>query len=208
MADDYRNTKYCPAFTDLSDKKVRVKNAVLEVYPRAIDMHRYISRNDLGFKQQFIEAYNGKCAYCGVPISVIGQKQLEIDHFIPQKAARFTTKKDAGYIENLVLACYDCNRSKSDLELPDDDLYKVNPDGPDICRTFYRDDDYYIRISEEYESDTSVKSFYYKLRLDSQTHRLDYLLVSLRGLRDKLKGNPSVYVQLNEAIELMQQKRI
>ncbi len=106
-----------------------------------------------------------------------------------------------------MLACFDCNRSKSDLELADEDLHKVNPDGPDICKSFYRDDDYYIRISEDFTDDEAVKTFYRQLRLGSQTHRLDYLLVSMRGLRDKLKDNPAAYIQLNEAIELMQQKR-
>lgn len=207
MSDDYRNTKYCPELTDIADRKLRVKQAVLEEFPRAKDMHKYISQNNLRYKPMFVEAYNGKCSYCGVPLSIIGLKLFEIDHFIPKNSSRFTTKSDAGYVENLVLACFDCNRSKSDLELADENLYKVNPDGPDICKSFYRDDDYYIRISKDFTDDEAVKTFYRQLRLDSQTHRLDYLLVSMRGLRDKLKDNSPAYIQLNEAIELMQQKR-
>lgn len=207
MSDDYRNTKYCPELTDVAARKLRVKQAVLEEFPRAKDMHRYISQNNLRYKPLFVEAYNGKCSYCGVPLSIIGLKQLEIDHFIPKNSSRFTNKSDAGHVENLVLACFDCNRSKSDLELADEDLHKVNPDSPDICKSFYRDDDYYIRISEDFTDDEAVKTFYRQLRLGSQTHRLDYLLVSMRGLRDKLKDNPAAYIQLNEAIELMQQKR-
>lgn len=207
MSDDYRNTKYCPELTDIADRKLRVKQAVLEEFPRAKDMHKYISQNNLRYKPMFVEAYNGKCSYCGVPLSIIGLKLFEIDHFIPKNSSRFTTKSDAGYVENLVLACFDCNRSKSDLELEDENLYKVNPDGPDICKSFYRDDDYYIRISKDFTDDETVKTFYRQLRLDSQTHRLDYLLVSMRGLRDKLKDNSPAYIHLNEAIELMQQKR-
>lgn len=207
MTDDYRNTKYCPVLTNIAEKKLRVKQAVLDEHPRARDMHKYISQNSSCFKRQFIEVYNGKCSYCGVHLSIIGWKQFEIDHFIPQSSTRFNSKSNAGYVENLVLACYDCNRSKSDLELADEDLYKINPDGPDICRSFVRDEDYYIRIREDFLTDESIKLFYNQLGLDRQIHRLDYLLMNMRGLRDRIKDKPLVYIRLNEAIELMQQRR-
>lgn len=207
MSDDYRNTKYCPTLSDLIGKKERVKQAILCEHPRVKDLHPYISKNSLCFKQQFIEAYNGKCPYCGVHCDIIGWRQFEIDHFIPQKSSRFTTKAQAGKIENLVLACYDCNRSKSDIELADEDYYKVNPDGSDICKSFVRDEDYYIRISKDFSADEAVKRFYSQLGLGRQIHRIDYLLMNMRGLRDKIKHNHSLYVQLNEAIELLMKKR-
>lgn len=207
MADDYRNTKYCPSLTELSDKKNKVKEAILKEHPKAKDMYTYISNNNLEFKQQFIAAYNGKCSYCGVSLGIISWNMFEIDHFIPKNSARFKKKSQAGYIENLVLSCYNCNRAKSNLELPDVDYYKVFPDDLDICRSFIRDDDYYIRISEERSDDESVKLFYKKLGLGSQIHRLDYLLMNMIGLRDSLKSNLSAYIQLNEAIELMKKKR-
>lgn len=59
MADDYRNSKYCPKLTDLTKKKNDVKDSVSSKHPRAQDMHTYISNNNEPFKQQFIEAYNG-----------------------------------------------------------------------------------------------------------------------------------------------------
>lgn len=134
----YRNafTKYCPKLSDLKEKKEKVKEAVLQEHPRAKDIHTYISDNRSCYKQQFVAAYNGKCPYCGVTLAIIGWKQFEIDHFIPKDSSRFSSKAQAGSIENLVLACYDCNRSKSSLELSEEDLYKVDPDGPDICNTF------------------------------------------------------------------------
>lgn len=141
----------------------------------------------------FIEAYNGKCPYCGVSLEIIGWRQFEIDHFIPKESSRFTTKAQAGKIENLVLACYDCNRSKSDIELADEDYYKVNPDGPDICKSFVRDEDYYIRISENFSADDAVNRFYNQLGLGRQIHRIDYLLMNMRGLRDRVKDKPSLY---------------
>lgn len=207
MDDDYRNTKYCPKLSDLKKKKEKVKEAVLQKHPRAKDMHTYISDNRSCYKQQFIEAYNGKCPYCGVTLAIIGWKQFEIDHFIPKDSSRFSSKVQAGSIENLVLACYDCNRSKSSLELSDEELYKVDPDGPDICRSFFRDEDYYIRISEDFSTDDAVNQFYKQLGLDRQIHRLDYLLMNMRGLREKLKGKPLAYTHLTEAIEMLQQKR-
>ena len=56
MADDYRNSKYCPKLTDLTKKKNDVKDSVSSKHPRAQDMHTYISNNNEPFKQQFIEA--------------------------------------------------------------------------------------------------------------------------------------------------------
>ena len=207
MADDFRNTNYCPAFSDLIGKKEKIRQAVLSEHPQARDMHKYISSNKFGFKQLFIEAYNGKCPYCGVSLNIIGWKQFEIDHFIPKTSSRYSTHAQAGTIENLVLACYDCNRSKSNLEIPDEDRYKVNPDGPDICKSFVRDEEYYIRVSEDFKSDKSVNLFYKQMGFDRQIHRLDYLLMNMRGLRDQFTDNQIVYTQLNKAIELLQQKR-
>ena len=93
------------------------------------------------------------------------------------------------------------------MELSEEDLYKVDPDGPDICRSFFRDEDYYIRISEDFSTDDAVNQFYKQLGLDRQIHRLDYLLMNMRGLREKLKDKPLAYTHLTEAIEMLQQKR-
>ena len=208
MSDDYRNTKYCPILDNLSEKKKAVKNAVLTAHPKATDMHRYISDNDDIFKQQFIEAYNGKCAYCGVSISIIPWKMFEIDHFIPKDAAQFKgSKAKAGYIDNLVLSCYDCNRAKSSLEIPDGDHHKIYPDGSGITESYFRDEAYYIRIRDAFSNDNSIKQFYEQLNLDSQMHRLDYLLMNLRGLREKISDTHPTFSGLTKAIDLLQQKR-
>lgn len=208
MSEDYRNTKYCPTLKDLAKKKKAVQSAVLSAHPKAIDMHRYISDNNDSFKQAFVEAYNGKCAYCGVSISIIPWKMYEIDHFIPKEAARFEgSKAKAGFIENLVLSCYDCNRGKSSLEIPDEDFNKVYPDNSGITESFTRDDDYYIRIKEDSKSDDTVVHFYKQLNLDSQMHRIDFLLMSMRGLREKITDKHSAYDGLTRAIDLLQQKR-
>lgn len=208
MADDYRNSKYCPMLTNLEKKKSDVKDSVSVKHPRARDMHTYISNNDEPFKQQFIEAYNGKCAYCGVSTEIIPWKMFEIDHLIPKEAARFgKSKANAGYIENLVLSCYDCNRSKSALEIPDAELHKIHPDKIGISKAFIRDDGYYIKISEEMQNDRVVKLFYERIDLGNQLHRIDYLLLNLRGLCKKITHIHPAYGRLMEAVDLLQHKR-
>ena len=207
MADDYRNTKYCPCLTQISDKKKAVETAVHAAHPKAKDMHTYISNRKMPFLDQFMEAYNWKCSYCGVSISVLPQKMFEVDHFIPKESSRFNKKSEAGYIENLVLSCYDCNRGKSSLELSETSHNKIYPDGNEITVTFVRDNDYYIRVSESSKEDADVQTFYKSLNLGSQAHRLDYLLMNMRGLREQLRDKPKVCGKLSEAIDLLQTKR-
>ena len=78
---------------------------------------------------------------------------FEIDHFIYEKSPKFKTKKEAGYIENLVLACQDCNRNKSSFVVDDESFAKLYPDGDQIISSFVRDDMYYIRISDAVSND-------------------------------------------------------
>lgn len=207
MIDDYRCTRYCPKLNKISQDKNKVKQAVLKDHPRARDLYSYISRNDLSYKTLFVQSYNGKCSYCGVSLEIIPMHMFEIDHFIPRDAKCFTKPSQAGYIENLVLSCYDCNRAKRNLTLPSTDLDKVHPDGLGICDSFVRDDDYYIRISPKMSDNESIKTFYHKLNLGSQTHRIDYLLMNMRGLRKNLEAKNLSFSQLSEAIELLQHKR-
>lgn len=208
MADDYRNSKYCPKLTNLARKKNDVKDLVCKKHPRAKDMHTYISNNEDVFKQRFVEAYNGKCAYCGVSTEIIPWQMFEIDHLIPKEAVCFgKSKAKAGYIENLVLSCYDCNRAKSALELPDEDLHKIHPDETEITEAFIRDDKYYIRINEEKKNDNIIKVFYDKVDLGNQSHRLDYLLLNMRGLCKKITDKHPAHGKLMEAIDLLQHKR-
>lgn len=207
MINDYRNTKYCPKLANLGKKKKNVEKAVKNNHKRAVDMHCYISDNAKRYKRLFAGAYNNKCAYCGVSLDVLGLTEFEIDHIIPKSSARFKTKADAGYMDNLTLACYNCNRKKDDFDIGDQDRYKVNPDGVDICNSFTRNEDYYIKISESCLNDPSVHAFYDKIGFGEQVHRLDYLLINMIGLREYLKGQSTMYMKLNQAIELIRKKR-
>ena len=208
MADDYRSTKYCPELTDLQGKKDSVRRTILAQHPRARDMHTYISDNDKPFKELFLDVYNGKCAYCGVSIKIIPWKMFEIDHLIPRTAKRFGRKKaNAGYMDNLVLSCYDCNRAKSNFEVRDEELQKIHPDKTGITESFTRDDDYYIRISDEMEADETVTSFYKEVDLGNQLHRIDYLLLNMYGLCESISNEHPAYGRLMDAVSCLQEKR-
>lgn len=182
MVSDYRNTRYCPSLKGISDRKNEVVKQVHADYPKAVDIHNYISKNDCKYKIEFIKAYNGKCAYCGVSIAEIPKTHFEIDHYIYQKAPCFKSKKEAGKIENLILACHDCNHNKSSIIIPDSSYQKFYPDGDEISKVFFRDEEYYIKVSPDYCGDQEVSDFYNQLKLGSEIRRLDYLLMNIRGL--------------------------
>lgn len=208
MADDYRVTEYCQPIEDLKNKKANVEALVKKDYPEAIDMHTYISRNEGPYKVEFIKAYSGKCAYCGASIRFVPKTLFQIDHFIYQKDPRFHNRKaNAGYIDNLVLACNICNSAKKAFAIPDEVHNDLHPDLPGITKTFIRDDDFYIRVSPEKKGDTIVNKFYEQVKLGEQVHRLDYLLLSMYGLREKIGDTSPAYGQLSRAIDLIHQKR-
>ncbi|MBC3888426.1 hypothetical protein GH810_08915 [Acetobacterium paludosum] len=205
MVDDYRATKYCAKIIELKEKKQGVADQIKSAHPRARDMHNYIRVNDDTYKTEFMKAYNYKCAYCGASIDILPKEMFEIDHFLYEKS--FSKKSDAGYIENLVLACHSCNHQKSAFHLPEDDRELIHPDEEKIKDTFKRNELYYITISVENSSNETVKTFYKALGLDGEIHRLDYLLMNMIGLRRKVKDNTEVCVALGEAIELLRLKR-
>lgn len=207
MVIDYRNTKYCPGLENIEDKKAKVVERIKYDHKRARDMHAYIRQQDGPYKVEFMKAYNGKCGYCGASIGILPKTMFEIDHFIYEKAPIFASKADAGYIENLVLACHSCNHQKSSFIIADIDREKLYPDTEGIRKTFIRDDQYYIRISNEYIENETVKNFYRQLKLAGEIHRLDYLLMSMIGLQNKIKDKTDASDKIGQAINMLQNKR-
>ena len=207
MVDDYRNTAYCPQFSNIEDNKKKLVEKIKKSHHHAKDMHSIIYPNDSEYKDDFMNIYNYKCAYCGVSIEVISRTDFEIDHYIYEKSKRFVSKSDAGYIGNLVLACHNCNHDKSSFEFPDEKYNDLYPDEEEIKNTFVRDDDYYIKIADEKKDDTIVKAFYEKLHFGSEIHRIDYLLMSMMGLQEIIKDNLEACSQLGQAIKKLQTKR-
>lgn len=207
MVNDYRITKYEEEFDGISEKKRLVRDQIKKDKPRVKDFHTYISDNDGLYKKPFMNAYNGKCAYCGLSIDIIPKSYFEIDHFIYQKSSKFATKKDAGYIENLVLACHNCNHKKSGYIVADDDYDKLYPDTAEIKTTFSRDEDFYIRYNTP--CNDSIVQFYEQLGLGDELKRVDYLLMSILGLEKKLydAGLNEAYVKIDSMYKLLLRKR-
>lgn len=204
---DYRRTKYCPELIDVLQKKKKVEDLVKFEHPYAKDMHSYISDNSQKFKLEFIKIYNGKCAYCGVSSDLIKKSEFEIDHFLYKKAPIFVTKKDAGYIQNLILACHDCNHNKKSFWIEKEGLEELNPDGEKIKNVFIRDEQYYIRINDKFKENTTIKEFYNKLNLGSELHRLDYLIMNITGLQRSCEKNYDLYVGLGKILDIIRRKR-
>ncbi|ULQ60408.1 HNH endonuclease [Brucepastera parasyntrophica] len=205
MADDYRTTLFCPQLYDITERKRHVVAEILKDHPRAIDMHAYISMTDSSYKELFIEVYYSKCAYCGVSIDIIPKNMFEVDHFIYKSS--FPKKSEAGYIQNLILACYTCNHKKSSLPIPERYRSILHPDECKINTLFVRDDLFYIRISDENTNDEVINLFYIQLGLGEEVRRLDYLLMNMIGLQRKSGISADLYQQLGQVIDLLRKKR-
>lgn len=209
MNKDYRRTTYDGNTPDFLSKKKQLKQHIQENQPNVTDMHRLLCNNDNVYKTKFMQAYDNRCAYCGVSLTIIEKSQFEIDHFIPKVASQFSSKVAAGYMENLVLSCSSCNRYKSNYVVPNNYLNRLHPDNIDITKTFYRDSDFYIKIHPSQANDSNIRNFYSKLQFGKEVHRLDYLLMNLIGLQDTCRHhkNESLTCALAYAICLLQRKR-
>lgn len=204
---DYRRTKYCPELVDVQDKKKKLEKKIKDAHPRAQDMHTYISDNSKIFKKEFIQVYNGKCSYCGASMDLLQKNIFEIDHFLYEKASKFATKKEAGYIENLVLACHNCNHNKGSFWIKDEQHDKLHPDGEGIKDSFMRDEQYYIRMNNKNKDNRCIAEFYDKLKLGSELHRLDYLLMNIIGMQRKHQDNDELYSGLGKILDIVRAKR-
>ncbi len=202
---DYRNTKYCPCLDNLRSKKTTLESKIHTEHRKAIDLHAQISPNDSQYKTDFIQIYNGKCAYCGASIQFIPRNMFEIDHYIPVTSDRFSSKSSAGYMDNLVLSCHTCNHNKSGFEIPEQYLDQLHPDGPGITSFFYRDDMFYIRVADGQPAE--ITEFYNRLILGRETSRIDYLLMNMIGLYNHIEDKSEIHDLLGKAIELLREKR-
>ena len=204
---DYRNTRYCPEFKNIVAQKQALKTEI-ENKHQVKDLYTLISPNDGNtFKYDFMRIYNHKCCYCGVQLPIIPKQMFEIDHFRHKKHVAFANTASAGTIDNLVLACRKCNRSKSEIIIDDDDYEKLYPDDGSIAGSFVRDDDYYIEVAPEMQGDEKIQAFYKQLKLNEEVRRLDYLLMNIRGLREKASDKPEIQNLLGKAYDTLIEKR-
>jgi 5-methylcytosine-specific restriction endonuclease McrA len=204
MKNDYRNTPYCSQLEDVDQKKQLLKSEINKVHPKLKNIYTKVKDTNGPYKKKFMEIYNFKCSYCGNSISNINMTLFEVDHYICESS--FNSKSKAGEMENLVLSCYDCNRAKGKFLIDCKYSDILNPDLEHITSLFYRDNNYYIQISDDYKDDKHIEAFYNKLKLGSQSRRLDFLLMHMCGFCETIKDKPQ-YEKLNEILNKLHQKR-
>ncbi|AVQ29487.1 HNH endonuclease [Fusobacterium ulcerans] len=199
---DYRNTTYCKKLEKISGKKEELKE-IIRTHNHPLTNNFYnIVRNE--FKGNYLEIYNYKCAYCGTSVFVLDPDLFEIDHY--KNEASCSSTGEAGALENLVVACRSCNRSKGGLRIKDEYLEKLQPDKEEIKKIFYREDDYGIKIKPEYEEDSEILKFYKTLKLDYEFRKLDFLLLNLEGLYESLE-NGDLKIRIGDLKGRIRKKR-
>ncbi|SCY97911.1 HNH endonuclease [Paenibacillus polysaccharolyticus] len=203
MIRDYRNTMYCSELRNVSTKKNDLEVIIKKNNPKTKIIYNKVQEGGSQYKRAFMMIYNFKCAYCGNSIENTNITMFEVDHYICESS--FKSKEIAGKMTNLILACYDCNRSKSSFFITEEYREILNPDSQHITNVFNRDDSYYIKISDEYRDDEFVYSFYEKLKFSYQSRRLDYLLLNIQGLCRKMEGMNNN--QLSNILRKLQHKR-
>ena len=204
---DYRNTEYCKNLCDIHTKKQEFKKQMTDEHPKMTNYYKYISEKSGPYKRKFIELYNDKCVYCGNSLDNITIDLFEIDHFINEASFQGCDKKNAHKIENLVPACQLCNRGKSGLTIEGAYVDMLNPESSELPKVFHRDEKYYIQISDDYKTDAFIERFYVALALGKESRRLDYLLLKMKGLTQKLEDSHKAKPRLISIINELQQKR-
>ena len=105
-----------------------------------------------------------------------------------------------------MLSCYTCNRKKGSFIINEDNKNYLNPDR-NIKNIFYRDESYYIKVKEEYLTNDHILAFYQKLALNSELLRIDFLLMNMIGLSEKLEQKKIENDVLSFTIQKLQKKR-
>lgn len=205
MKKDYRCTEYSnDVFPTEEEINLRKNNLLIsEGYSEEDNHYSKVHDRRKTANKLFRECYNNKCVYCGVPITINGRRLFEVDHYIPKASKKLTI--DFNNITNLVNACYECNRKKSNYEMDDSSLDLLNPNG-NIRKVFIRNQQFKIEIGTKYASYSEVNKFYTKLCLNSELRRLDYLLMSLRDLQTNVKSDV-IIDKLARLIQILQEKR-
>lgn len=175
------------AYQNIEQKKAELTRNIHKEHSNQKIDYNSIKNRKSHFYEDFCIIYNWSCAYCGARRGIIDSQLFEIDHYICQSAFPKSTegRAKAGEVNNLVLACHDCNRRKSDFKLEGKYGILLNPDNNAIAKIFYRSDDYYIKVADEYKSDQIICQFYAQLNLGSELKRLDYLLLNVKELEDQ-----------------------
>jgi len=176
MVNDYRNTRHESILSNVIGKKLALRDAINIDRPRIRNYYDCICDKKLSYCKNFSQIYNHKCCYCGISISIIDNSLFEIDHYIPKST--YIEINEANYIDNLVYSCRYCNRNKSNYVIDEEHRIILHPDY-DIYKAYYRDEQFNIRISDEYSKDEIISRFYFMMKFEAQYRRLDYLIMEL-----------------------------
>lgn len=204
---DYRNTTYCSKLENIYEKKKTLKNRIIDDgHKRTKDFYKLI-RDNPDYKREYFKIYNFKCAYCGANIILSGAELFELDHF-KNKANHDENVND---VYNIVLSCKLCNRKKSSFNVDSISEF-INPDEDEITKIFYRDENYYIKIKDPFSNNQDINNFYNALKLNYQVRRLDFLLLNLKGLINKINNlnfnnKDKIKLILEELKNTLQEKR-
>jgi 5-methylcytosine-specific restriction endonuclease McrA len=208
--DDYRNTSDCPRLSGVTEEKAKLEKRIHENHPRVEVFYNKINNKSEQYFKDFLRLYNNKCAYCGVKIGILDIRLVEIDHYICKSS--FSNDKSgriqAGKVSNLILACYSCNHNKGSYLIKSTHRSLLNPDDGSIANVFQRNEDYYICVCEKYAHDRDVMLFYNTLMLGGQEKRLDYLLLEMFHLANRMKGHrEDLSIRLEQCFGLLLRKR-
>ncbi len=207
---DYRNTDQCSILTDVNIKKNALEKRIKECHKKTQIIYNRINDKHGTYYKEFVAIYNYKCAYCGASLKFTDGRLFEVDHYICESAFSKDTagRSEAGRIENLTFSCYSCNRGKGQLYIDDGHAPILNPDDNSIADLFYRDDEYYIKISNDYSSDEFIQLFYQELMLGSEFRRLDFLLLEMNNLIRKMQSSDKGLTQkLEQCMNRLIQKK-
>lgn len=196
---DYRNTDSCPILENIDIKKSDLERLVKREHPRVRIMYNEIKKKNGKYFKKLETLYNHKCAYCGI-ITILNDIRLfEVDHFICEASYEDSTsgRAEAGKVSNLIFSCYSCNRGKKGMILSGKYRNLLNPDDNSIAQVFFRDENYYIKIRDEFQDDSFIQKFYDDLSLGNEFRRLDYLLLEINSLSEKFKDDIDIYSKLN-----------
>lgn len=183
---DYRLTQYEDFdFLTLKSSKEYISNMIdkrVQTESKVGQHYEKINSKNGGYYKLFENAYNSKCAYCGIDTSINPTTLFEIDHFINKTQNVLPNGHSVNSVENLIFSCRRCNQAKDDfntLNLCD----ILHPDHDLIANVFIRTATYGISVKEEYKENSEIVNFYKKLHLDSNFKKLDFLLMNLKAMK-------------------------
>lgn len=152
---------------------------------KTIKRRKYIIQRDYTeCKEILAEDFQQMCGYCGKNRKTL-LKQFQIDHFAPK--SKFPEKKNV--YENLVLACPQCNRLKSDKWIGeksevsnDGEKGFVDPANEEYNHHLFREDSGKIMYKTEVG-----KYMYNLLKFNIRRTDLVWKIIKLSELKDELK---------------------